>query len=63
MSFYIFQISESNNMTYLGIIIFKDMYVDSVIVYRKSYIYQLFIDRFRSNIAFRVILQNKCQNS
>ena len=53
MAFYIFQISESKNMTYLGFIMLKDMYLDCVIGYRKSYIYSSFIDRCRLNIAFR----------
>ena len=54
MSFYIFQISESNNMTYYGFIMIKDIYVDCVLGYRKRYIYSSFIDGFRSNMAFRV---------
>ena len=53
MAFYIFQISELNNMTYLGFIMLKDMYLDCVIGYRKVDIYSLFIDRCRLNIAFR----------
>ena len=54
MAFYILQISESKNMTYNRIPMIKHMYVVSVIGYRKSYVYSLFIDRFRSNMAFRV---------
>ena len=54
MASYIFQISESKNMTYLGFTMIEYMYVESVIGYRKVYIHSSFIDRFRSNIAFRV---------